>query len=54
MTDNQFAVVVTASGEVRDVDGNLVSNEPIEATLTLTEEQLTERGWPVPEQGETK
>jgi hypothetical protein len=35
-----YAMTITATGEVRDADGNLVSSEPIEATITLTAEQL--------------
>lgn len=37
-----YALEIIAVGEVRDSDGNLVSNEPIEATVTLTEEQARE------------
>ena len=35
-----FQVVVTAQGEVRDADGNLVSTHPIEATMTLTADEV--------------
>jgi hypothetical protein len=35
-----YEVVVSAVGEVRDAGGNLVSSEPIEATMHLTAEQL--------------
>lgn len=34
-----FEVVIKATGEVRDADGNLISSEPIEARMTVTEEQ---------------
>lgn len=44
-----FDVVITAMGEVRDADGNLISSEPIEALMTMTEEQVTALT-----QGETK
>lgn len=37
-----FEVRVTATGEVRDPDGTLVSTVPVETTLTLTEQQLAE------------
>lgn len=40
MTD--YALRIVASGEVRDAEGNLVSNEPLEATIILTEEQAKE------------
>lgn len=36
-----FKVVITATGEVRDKDGNLVSSEPVEATMTVTADELT-------------
>ena len=35
-----FDVVVTAQGEVRDADGNLISSEPITATTTMSAEQV--------------
>lgn len=37
-----FAVTVTATGEVRDAEGNLISSSPIEATFEVTEDQLNE------------
>ena len=37
-----FAVTITATGEVRDADGNLVSSSPVEATIEVTEDQLRE------------
>jgi hypothetical protein len=37
-----YQVVVSAMGEVRDAAGNLVSSEPVEATFTLTAEELRE------------
>lgn len=39
-----FEVAISATGEVRDADGNLVSSEPIEATMHVTAEQLAELG----------
>lgn len=45
-----FKLVVTAQGEVRDADGNLISSEPLEAEMTVTAEQLAELGI---NQGET-
>jgi hypothetical protein len=36
----QYEVVVTAVGEVRDKDGNLKSSEPLETTMILAEEQV--------------
>jgi hypothetical protein len=35
-----YEVVLKATGEVRDKDGNLVSSEPIETTMHLTAEQV--------------
>lgn len=34
-----YQMTVTATGSVRDVDGNLISQEPIEATAVITEAQ---------------
>jgi hypothetical protein len=36
-TAQLFELRITATGEVRDADGNLISQEPIEATAILTE-----------------
>ncbi len=41
-----YEVVITATGVVRDADGNVISQEPIEARVLVTEAQardLTER-----------
>jgi hypothetical protein len=35
-----YEVVVKATGEVRDADGNLVDSEPIEVTMHLTADQV--------------
>lgn len=37
-----YELRITATGEVRDGDGNLISQEPVEATVTLTEDQARE------------
>lgn len=37
-----YALHLTATGEVRDAEGNLVSSEPVEATIHVTAEQLAE------------
>ena len=37
-----YAITVTAMGEVRDADGNLVSSSPVEAVMEVTEDQLNE------------
>lgn len=34
-----FELVIKASGEVRDANGELVEQVPIEQTVTVTEEQ---------------
>lgn len=40
MTGQLYEMTITAQGEVRDADGNLVSSEPITATQTITHEQM--------------
>ena len=35
-----FEVRITATGIVRDVDGNIVSEQPIEAVTILTEDEV--------------
>lgn len=52
MTEQMYQMVVTASGEVRDADGNLLSSEPVEfrhevpeshlRAMGLTEQEITE------------
>lgn len=37
-----FELRVSAAGEVRDADGNLVSSEPVELTAMVTAEQAAE------------
>lgn len=37
MTEQMFEVKIEAVCEVRDADGNLLSAEPIESTITCTE-----------------
>jgi uncharacterized protein YabE (DUF348 family) len=44
MSDLIFELKVTATGEVRDADGNLISSEPIEATMNVTAEQARQLG----------
>lgn len=44
MTGQLFEIVIRATGEVRDADGNLISSEPIESRMTLTRDQLDELG----------
>lgn len=38
----KFEIVITAVGEVRDADGNLVEQIPIESTQIVTEAELRE------------
>lgn len=45
----RYAVKVTATGEVRDSDGNLISSTPIESTEHFTEAELVAAGLPVPQ-----
>lgn len=40
MSDLRYEVKIAAVGEVRDADGNLISSEPVEATLNLTADEL--------------
>lgn len=39
-----YELAITATGEVRDADGNLIETQPIEATMHVTEAQLRELG----------
>lgn len=39
MTGQLYELKIVASGEVRDQDGNLIENVPIESTQTVTEAQ---------------
>lgn len=40
MSEQMFQLKITAIGEVRDADGNLLSAEPVESVLTVTESEL--------------
>lgn len=40
MTEQMYEIKVTAVGEVRDKDGNLLSEEPIEMTKIVSESEL--------------
>lgn len=35
-----YEMTITATGEVRDKDGNLISSEPVEAKAIVTHEQM--------------
>lgn len=39
-----YELQIRATGEVRDAEGNLISSEPVEATLTVTEDELKALG----------
>ena len=39
MPEQMFQLRITAVGEVRDADGNLISAEPVETVLTVTERE---------------
>ena len=41
MTEQLFEVVITATAEVRDAEGNLISTSPVEFTNTMTEAEIT-------------
>lgn len=47
MTEQQYKVKVTATGEVRDAAGNLISTSPIEAEMTVSEAQARELGYTI-------
>lgn len=36
-----YEVVITATAEVRDADGNLLSSSPVEITNVMTEAEVT-------------
>jgi len=40
MPDQLYEMRITASGTVRDADGNVVSEQPIEAVAVLTEDEV--------------
>lgn len=40
MSEMRFEVKITAVGEVRDKDGNLISSTPVEINKTMTESEL--------------
>jgi hypothetical protein len=50
MAGQLYELAITANGEVRDADGNLVSCEPLTSTITVTEAQLAELGLTAPEE----
>ncbi len=50
MTGMRYELAITATGEVRDAAGNLVSSEPISTTITVNEAQLAELGLTPPEE----
>jgi hypothetical protein len=39
-----YELAVSASGEVRDAEGNLISTTPVESKIVVTEAQLRELG----------
>jgi predicted DNA-binding protein with PD1-like motif len=40
MTETMYKVKITAVGEVRDADGNLLSSEPYETEQLMTEAEV--------------
>ena len=40
MTGQLYEMRITATGTVRDADGNVVSEQPIEVTQILTEDEV--------------
>lgn len=40
----KFEVKITAIGEVRDADGNLLSSEPVEFSQMMSESELRAQG----------
>lgn len=51
MSELKLLVTITATGEVRDADGNLLNVEPIQATTEMTEDEARAAGLlpPTPE-----
>ncbi len=39
MGSQLYELRITATGEVRDAEGNLIESRPVEAVATVTEEQ---------------
>lgn len=50
MAGQLYELAITAVGEVRDAEGNLISSEPVESKITVTEDQLKELGLTPPEE----
>ncbi len=44
MSTQQYEIAITATAEVRDAEGNLISAEPVESTVVVTEEQMHAMG----------
>jgi hypothetical protein len=44
MDELKFRMKITAIGEVRDKDGNLLSAEPVEAEIDVSESDLRDMG----------
>jgi hypothetical protein len=40
MAEQLFEVTLTATGEVRDADGNLLSSTPVESVVEMTRDQV--------------
>lgn len=45
-----YELAISAVGEVRDAEGNLISAEPVRATITVDEAQLSDLGLTPPEE----
>jgi len=50
VTVQLYELAITATAEIRDADGNLVSADPIASTIEVTEAQLRELGITPPEE----
>jgi hypothetical protein len=40
MSGQMYEVTIKATGEVRDADGNLLSSQPMETTMTLDADEV--------------
>jgi len=40
VSDQLFEVTISATAEVRDADGNLISSTPVESTTTMTADEV--------------
>ena len=54
MTQQLFEITLSATGEVRDADGNLLNQVPVTQTIVVTEDELAAMEAAAAEEGELK